>query len=227
MTIQLNLIQKLIEVRKAVPYLKKDNSGHQFKYVSSSQTLGALKAAMDAQCVLLVPSVEAYEIRDHTTKNGGHEYFTHLMMKFTWINADDPADTLVSGWCGQGLDSGEKGIGKAQTYAEKYFLLKFFNIPTDKDDPDSFQEKRGAAPAPPTPAQIADELMTAINECKNLPKLGAVWADDRFQAGLKGLSADQVSMVTDCKDMVKKSLEEPVVNEQRGIFQDDNMEGMP
>ena len=38
---------------------------------------------------------------------------------------------------GQGVDiSGEKGVGKALTYAEKYFLLKFFNIPTDEADPD-------------------------------------------------------------------------------------------
>ncbi len=94
----LNLIQKLIEVRKAVPYLKKDNSGFQFKFVSSSQTLAALKTSMDAQGVLLVPSVESYEIRDHTTKKGFHEYFTHLNMKFQWINADDPADTITSNW---------------------------------------------------------------------------------------------------------------------------------
>jgi hypothetical protein len=45
-------------------------------------------------------------------------------------------------WYGQGVDiAGEKGVGKAMTYAEKYFMLKFFNIPTDKDDPDSFQDK--------------------------------------------------------------------------------------
>lgn len=34
-----------------------------------------------------------------------------------------------------------EGIGKALTYAEKYFLLKQFNIPTDNDDPDSFQQR--------------------------------------------------------------------------------------
>ena len=29
--------------------------------------------------------------------------------------------------------AGEKGVGKALTYGKKYFLLKFFNIATDKD----------------------------------------------------------------------------------------------
>jgi hypothetical protein len=37
------------------------------------------------------------------------------------------------------------------TYAEKYFMLKFFNIATDKDDPDSFQKKMTDEPTPIKP----------------------------------------------------------------------------
>jgi len=38
----------------------------------------------------------------------------------------------------QGVDlAGEKGVGKALTYAEKYFFMKYFHVPTGKDDPDS------------------------------------------------------------------------------------------
>ena len=39
-------------------------------------------------------------------------------------------------------------MGKALTYGEKYFLLKFFNIATDKDDPDSFQRKQESIQPP-------------------------------------------------------------------------------
>jgi hypothetical protein len=67
---------------------------------------------------------------------------TELDLEFTWINADKPEETVtVCPWYGQGVDNSEKGVGKSLTYAEKYFILKTFNIPTDKDDPDSFQEK--------------------------------------------------------------------------------------
>jgi hypothetical protein len=63
-------------------------------------------------------------------------------MVMTWINADDPKEIIECIWYAQGVDiAGEKGVGKALTYAEKTFMLKFFNIPTDKDDPDSFQQK--------------------------------------------------------------------------------------
>lgn len=160
----MNIYQKLIEVRKSCEYLKKDNAGYQFKYVSSSQTLGTLRAAMDAHGLLLVPKVTSHETRDHVTKKGEHEYFTIATMSFTWINADNPDETLECPWLGQGLDSGEKGVGKAMTYAEKYFLLKFFNIATDKDDPDSFQKKYDDAPATPKDSIKQDLSNDAANE---------------------------------------------------------------
>jgi len=95
---------------------------------------------MDKQGVLLIPEVISYNVSDHTTKKGDHEYFTELEMKYTWMDVDSN-ETIVCTWYGQGLDNGEKGVGKSLTYSEKYFLLKFFNIATDKDDPDSFQKK--------------------------------------------------------------------------------------
>jgi hypothetical protein len=139
----LNIYQKLVEVRKAVPYLKKENPSYQFNYVSSSQVLGNLKCRMDELGVLLMPSVTSHVVQEKATAKGGKEFFTELEMEFIWVNAENPEQQIKCSWYGQGIDTGEKGVGKALTYAEKYFMLKFFNIPTDKDDPDSFQEKVG------------------------------------------------------------------------------------
>lgn len=146
----MNIYQKLIEVRKSVPYLKKDNQGHQYNYVSSSQVLSSIRQKMDEVGLLLVPQVISKEVTQDMVEskdkygNTKHTttYFTELNMEFTWVNVDDPSETIVCLWYGQGVDvAGEKGVGKALTYAEKYFLLKFFNIATDKDDPDAFQHK--------------------------------------------------------------------------------------
>lgn len=145
----MNIYEKLIEVRKEVPYLQKESKGYQFNYTGSSLVLGSLKAKMDELGLLLIPRVINKEVSDHETKGGGKEYFTELCMEFTWVNAEKPEETIVCPWYGQGLDNGEKGVGKALTYSEKYFMLKFFNIATDKDDPDSFQKKMGDdTPAP-------------------------------------------------------------------------------
>jgi len=137
----MNIYQKLIEVRRVVPYLKKVNEGYEYKFVSSSQTLSSLKAKMNELELLLIPSVTSKNVFEVTTSKGGKQHFTELEIDFTWVNAEKPEEQIISHWYGQGLDTGEKGVGKALTYAEKYYLLKFFNIPTDKDDPDIFQEK--------------------------------------------------------------------------------------
>ena len=140
----LNIYQKLVEVRKGVLYLQKENQGHQFKYVSSSQTLSALREKMDELGLLLVPSIleEHLHTKWANKEAGATEHMTELVVEFTWINAEKPEEKITCRWYGQGLDTGEKGVGKAVTYAEKYFLLKFFNIATDKDDPDAFQGKQ-------------------------------------------------------------------------------------
>ncbi len=146
----MNIYQKLIEVRKAVPYLQKETKGFQYNYVSSSQVLSAVKAKMDEVGLLLIPRIldvqVSHKVVEGKDKYGNVKktttYFTELTMEFTWVDADSPDDSIVCSWYGQGIDiEGEKGVGKALTYAEKYFLLKTFNIATDKDDPDAFQAK--------------------------------------------------------------------------------------
>lgn len=164
----LNLWQKLIEVRKLVTYLQKENSSTQFKYVSNSQVLLALRAKMDELGLLLVPSVTGHNVRessiDFPSNDGTYTakrtttYFTEMDMSYTWVNAENPSERETAPWYAQGVDiAGEKGVGKAATYGEKYFLLKFFNIPTDLDDPDHATNQpptEGAAPSktPSTPS---------------------------------------------------------------------------
>lgn len=141
------LYQKLLAVQKAVNYLQAVKEGHQYKYVGSSDVLAPIRNAMDEQGLLLFA-----EVLEHATEEG-NQRFTELVVKFTWVNADKPDEREEFLWYGQGLDTGEKGVGKALTYAEKYFMLKFFHIATDKDDPDRFQQERGNGqqhePAPP------------------------------------------------------------------------------
>lgn len=147
----MNIYQKLIEVRKVVPYIQKADIGSQYAYTGSSRVLAAVKEKMDDLGLLLVPSVTGHELSESPIEfkdNNGNvtkrttTYFTQLEMTMTWINADKPDETITCQWYGQGVDiAGEKGVGKALTYAEKYFMLKFFNIPTDKDDPDAFQAR--------------------------------------------------------------------------------------
>jgi len=211
----MNIFEKLIAVRTSVPYLKKDTDGYKFKYVSSSQTLGALREKMDEMGLLLVPRVVRVRVSEHETKAGGHEYFTELWVHFTWVNTENSEETLKCPWYGQGLDSGEKGVGKALTYAEKYFLLKFFNIATDKDDPDSDQGNKGKKkpvkevdqePTPPTDDDLAtDAQIKKINVLINEHLLDRIKVKLSLKvSSLKDLTKDRASRLIDQWDVFVK-----------------------
>jgi len=149
------LWQKLLEVQKAVTYLQRNarsKAGGSYSYVSSALVLERIRAEMDAQGLILL----AATVEERLHIDGAYSYaekkqhFTELVMEFTWINVDNPEEREVCRWYGQGIDNGEKGPGKAMTYAEKYFLLKFFHIATgDHDDPDAgVPEPEPAGPPP-------------------------------------------------------------------------------
>jgi hypothetical protein len=209
-TKRMNIYQKLIEVRKSVPYLQKESTGAQYKYVGSSQVLASLKAKMDELQLLLIPRVTSHKVSEstiqyysvdadkreteHVTKRTT-TYFTEIDMTMTWVNAENPEETIECPWYGQGVDiAGEKGVGKALTYAEKYFMLKFFNVPTDKDDPDSFQAKHDDKPVTKPELVRKQEQKPVVkevnwvsfwNECK---KLGYTMEEVQKIAGTKDFS---------------------------------------
>lgn len=164
----MNIYEKLIEVRKTVPYIQKADQGSQYQYTGSSRVLVAVTDKMNELGLLLIPSVTGHTLNESPIEfkdSSGNvtkrttTYFTELEMTMTWVNAEKPDEQIVSSWYGQGVDiAGEKGVGKALTYAEKYFMLKFFNIATDKDDPDAFQTKHGLVePVPDIPPRSLKE----------------------------------------------------------------------
>ncbi len=143
----LTLHQKLLKIRESVTSVNKDAKGSQYAYVSSANVLNSLRKNMDDNGVLLIPQIHSVNVREKTEEKQGGKftitYFTELKMTMTWVDVDNPTDKIVCEWYAQGVDiAGEKGVGKALTYGEKYFLLKFFNISTDSDDPDNQQHTK-------------------------------------------------------------------------------------
>ncbi|WP_068505897.1 ERF family protein [Paenibacillus kribbensis] len=157
-----NIYQKLLEVRKSVDYLKKESKSNQYDYTGSAQVLASVRDKINEMGLILVPRItnknlisETVEYMDKDRPKKTTTYLTELTMTFTWVNTDSPTEIIECPWYTQGVDiAGEKGVGKALTYAEKYFILKFFNIPTDKDDPDAFQSKHGQKASKETLAKI-------------------------------------------------------------------------
>ena len=189
----MNLVKKLIEIRKQVPYLQKEsnNKAQGFKYNSSSQVLGAIRKLVDDGGLLLVPAVKSATFHSKDSIGGGM-HLTEIEESYTWIDSED-GETLKVDWYSQGCDQHEKGVGKAYTYGEKFFLLKFFQIATDQDDPDAFERKMGngddkparraAKPAPKDGELTKGQIMTILR--KELQQRGKGMMTNRFYEHLK------------------------------------------
>jgi len=145
----MKLSQKLLEIQKACNYFQKDTLGYNFKYTAGSTILAVVRSKMDELGVLCYPKI--LEAKTTIIEVGKKpQIFTELNMLFIWRCTETDAQLEIP-WYAQGLKDTEQGIGNALTYAERYFLLKFFKIPTDSDDPDAWNAKH----TPENPEDVA------------------------------------------------------------------------
>lgn len=142
---KVKLYQKLLQIQGYVNGLAKDKTGNSYSYVSGNKLLGYIRPKMTELGLLLKQEIisidncrQDYLVgKDRRDKS---EILSKVIMRFTWIDTETgETDTNLFGANGQ--NDWEKGLGSALTYAERYFLLKFFHIPTDEDDIDNPERK--------------------------------------------------------------------------------------
>lgn len=204
----MNLLEKLLEIQISIDTLVKDgeNKSDKYNYVSSDMVLNTVRPKMNELKLLLVPEILEAKLSDGQTKSGTTRYMTELTMSFVWTDCETGEQRAVPFYA-QGVDlAGEKGVGKALTYAEKYFLLKFFHIATSKDDPDNDgrsasgeKSQRGTQAAKETAdfcrkavSQMVDELCGGDGEKIKQTLILFTKNDSRQYAGV-----DSVESVTD------------------------------
>lgn len=124
-----NLAKKLVKVFSAVES-KVNKSGynnHQnYAYVMESDLLDAVRGELLKEGVLVTSSVDSVERSDTiTTVTTSHMFID-----------SETGESLTVKSAGQGSDKGDKGVYKAITGSNKYFLLKTFMLAGD-DDPET------------------------------------------------------------------------------------------
>lgn len=164
---KLNLYQKLIEIRKEVPYLQKGADGYNFKYVAGSVLLGIVRPKMDELGVLLSFDVEEISTDDVERVVKGKTVSmgrTKAKYVFTFTNAENPFQKTSKTIWTQILGDDVSDMGSLNTYSLRYFLLGFFNIPNDKEDPDQHElSKNKALPKELISKEQVKEIETLIN----------------------------------------------------------------
>src|SRR5699024_10846282 len=138
----LNLYQKIADVKANIDGFTKDTKGYNYSYDSGSQVLHKIREKMVEHNLLLITSTSDEQ---HELGQAGISKTEHVLTmkrKYSSINAGNPEENHeVTFWASGQQDDISKALGTALTYAERYFLMKFFNLTTDEDDADAKQKK--------------------------------------------------------------------------------------
>lgn len=126
-----NIYQRLAEAMSKVSYIQKTRGGGlQYSVVSHDAVTAKVRPALLDSGIVYFPVAMSH-------KQAGNRTEVALTVRF--VNIDNPEEYIDVPALGYGIDSQDKGPGKAVSYAVKYALLKALGLETG-DDPDLDQK---------------------------------------------------------------------------------------
>ena len=165
--LQLNLRQKLAEVRRRIGYVQKrgHNERFNYSYVTAADIAGAVGDLLSQLGVVVVPSLESISYEPMRNGGGQVERLARVIMTYTFTDVDT-AEAVTVKVPGEGLDVGDKAPYKAMTGALKYALLQSFLLATGDDPEDERADARYSAGNPERPINTEEvrELEKLIEE---------------------------------------------------------------
>lgn len=140
-----SILKAINEVMAEVGNVKKTgkNKFQGYDYASEADVLNAIRPEMVKAGLLLLPSVvNEPRIVEATTDKGKTNFMAYVSIEYTLAHISGEVWPEKFRTEGCGMDTQDKAVSKAMTSAQKYFLLKFFLMPTG-DDPDKGMEDDG------------------------------------------------------------------------------------
>lgn len=143
----MGLDEKLMELKKLVSIMQKDSEGHGYTYVSEESILLAINDKMIELGLKLTPKFKPGTLHSEVVnyQNAKGQPKTDVLvrseMQYIWKDIAT-GDTEIVDWglLGQQSDASQ-ALGSGLTYANRYFLLKYFNVATSNDDPDKIRSE--------------------------------------------------------------------------------------
>ena len=130
-----NIYKRMLDVESELRIVAKNlNVGYgSFKYRATGEAdvLLAIKPLEAKHGIYSYPYKRTI-IKEKELEKG---YMERMETIYRFVNVDDPSDFLDITSYGDGIDTADKGPGKAMTYCDKYALMKAYKIVTG-DDPD-------------------------------------------------------------------------------------------
>lgn len=138
------IIQVMDEVNGVAKNMTVWSWNNQYKWVSDKDVKQAIRESMIKNWLCILPTdvqskiqIDRWEEDDSYkpgTKKTKQSTFTEVNTKYILLHSS--WEQMLIAWYGQGVDTQDKGAGKATTYALKNTLLNMFLIPTGVDTDD-------------------------------------------------------------------------------------------
>lgn len=139
---EMNIFEKLSAISLEISAVAKNLSvgvgKSTYKAVGEADVLAAVRPAEAKFRVYSYPvrrTIIETGVLESTNYNGEvkKQLFERIEVTYRFVNMDKPDDFIDITSYGDGIDSGDKSVGKAMTYADKYALLKAYKIITGED----------------------------------------------------------------------------------------------
>ena len=144
----MNIFQKMSAITAELQTVAKNltvqtTKTSSYKAVSERDIIDAVKPLEIKQGVYSYPAsrrvLESNLLESESEYNGKvtkkTTFMTRIETVYRFVNVEDPEDYIETTTFAEGIDSQDKGSGKAMTYGDKYALMKAYKISTG-DDPD-------------------------------------------------------------------------------------------
>lgn len=145
------------------------NKQQNYKFASESDISDMIRELLAKHNVALFVSMPGKpEQTEIQSKSGATGYHTLIEIEYTFVDGDTGEERTMK-WHGEADAYDDKGISKATTLAQKYFLLKTFVMSTGdpQDDPDSSSETpavRTSRPSTVNPRRIPEPPAAPASE---------------------------------------------------------------
>lgn len=148
---EMNIFQKMAAITAELKAVEKDltvqtTKTSSYKAVSERGILDAIKPLEEKYRVYsypvgrkvlesnLIQNESVYEdAKGNKTTTPKTAYMTRIETTYRFVNIDNPTDFIETTTFAEGIDSQDKGSGKAMTYADKYALMKSYKVSTGED----------------------------------------------------------------------------------------------
>lgn len=173
----MNLFEKIQAVSDDVRNVEKNivvgTGNSSYRAVADIDVLAKVKEAEKKFRIVSIP-VRQELVKTEIVRvigQGGYEKITYadiVKMTVRITNLDNTSEFIEIESYGRGLDAGDKGFGKASTYARKYALLNAYKIATGEDPDQVKSEQQVTLTKDELKEKVIDYLMQNVNYCNSI-----------------------------------------------------------